>query len=588
LLLTSGLAPLLALRSRYTVIELLVLTPLASVVLWSMLGLVGGALPGFVLACAPVVIAGLLATLELRRARTIALGAGPLDAVATTVAILVAVPVVAVFTHNGLIGTNLFEARSWFKADTFYFAALAQMHVATGGAPHENPFVGGAPNLYPSLLHGGIGELARLGGVPVPIALDVVAPVLLIASVAAVPLVIVRTVDDTHRARGAWLAGALTVVFVMLRVDLFVYPHTHSLVFGWLVLGAAFLLPAARSPAPTIAGALTLAALPFAHTVTGSVAVVLVASCGLSQLRDRTTRPLGAAMLVGSVLVAIMAARVYALPFPSARISAAPTGALGMVAPYLEPWRLVLIAVALICVASLRTPSRIAAPLVMLALAAAYYSYGAMLGAGDRWFVHYNAERFIHYALFVSFFAPSLARPLVAASAIGLVVVGLLVSPPRITRAAIGLVEQAPLRLGQAELEAFEAIRTQTPPRARIISELGHFALPAFTGRAQAAIEGGTLWTTGTLPAGETDTLARERARFFGAPPAERLRIARRRGYTHALVAQVIAPSARASFATRFLSDGSARVVYGSPKYLLVALPNAARRPDPPQRVEAR
>lgn len=575
LLLTSGVAPLLALRGRYSVTELLAFVPLASIVMWSLLAVIGGRLPTVVLALAPVALAAVLAGLEVKRRRTIEVSLGALDGAALSVAALVALPVRAVFAHNGAVASALpsFQARAWYARDTLYFASLAEMHVATGATPHENPLVAGAPNLYPSLLHCGIGLLSRLGGVRVPFALDVIAPILLIASVAAIPLVVVRAVDDANRARGALVAGALTLAFVMLRVDLFVYPHTQSLVLGWLVLGLAFLVPATHSRGTTLVGALILAALPFAHTVTGTVAMILVAACGLAALRERATRLLGVAFLVGAVAIVLVASRVYALPFPSERLPSFPPGVRAMLEPVLAPWRAVVVAILLLCAASLRSPSRVAAPLLTLALGAAYYAYGAKLvSGGDRWFVHYNAERFIHYAFFASFLAPALRRPVVAGAAIALVAAGLYASPPVVTQASLSLVQASALMQLPAELQLFDAIRARTPPRARIISELGDYALPAFTGRAQATVEAGTLWSMGTLPAGQVEALAGERTQFFGAAPAERLRIARLRGYTHAVVATHLAADARAAYAAQFLPDGAARLVYASPEYLLLEL----------------
>ncbi len=45
-------------------------------------------------------------------------------------------------------------------------------------------------------------------------------------------------------------------------------------------------------------------------------------------------------------------------------------------------------------------------------------------------------------------------------------------------------------------LDAYDAVRTRTPPDARVVTTARNFALPAFTGRAQAPVESGGLLRT--------------------------------------------------------------------------------------------
>ncbi len=146
----SGIGPFLLVQRRWGASELLMVPLTTSALLWAILGMTLGRPPLRAFApWVPALIAAGLAMVVSRQGRRIEIGLSMLDAAPLLAACLAAIPIGAVFAHNGLEGDR-YVAHSWFHLDGFYFFALAQESVERGGWPGENPFLAGVANYYPS------------------------------------------------------------------------------------------------------------------------------------------------------------------------------------------------------------------------------------------------------------------------------------------------------------------------------------------------------------------------------------------------------------------------------------------------------
>jgi hypothetical protein len=526
----AGLPPLLALRSRWSGLELLAVAPAASLLVFAVLGAALGprsALVSFV----PALLALALAAYAARVPRRLTLRLAWADGAALLAAAIFAFSLASVFRRNGLHGAD-YLARSWFGRDTFYLFSIAEEAVQRNGYPSDNPFLAGVANYYPSLAHVGLGTLATQSGLPVAIGSLWPLPFLFVMS----PVLCLLAALSTVQGPG-WLA-ALSVLLglagaVALRPDLLVYPHTQALCMSWLFL-LRWLWGGTPGLAERLAAFAVGVALVFAHSVTGATAVALLFGLCLAELGSANTRRAGACSTLGVLLLALLLLKINRLPHPGARMPLSEVSLSGLAA-FLDAWRLPLLGLFGLLCASFRKPLAALPVLGVVSLGLLYYGYGSTLrDGGERWFVYFNAERFLHLGLLLALpLAASGARWLSLASVL-LVLGAATLRPTQLASDTRSLVRAPALVVDPTDLAWFERIRRETPADARFLTNLGSYALPAFTGRAQNPIEG-NLWGNNTLPSSEFNSRWSDAASFFQSSQADKRAVLERWGYSHVL-----------------------------------------------------
>jgi hypothetical protein len=539
LLLLSGLPPLLLVRRRLRVSDLIVVPSWASLWLWAVLAWSLWKLGlGAILAWTPALVAAALTAVAHRKKLVVEIEAGFEDAVVVGVAALAATWIVPVFTHNGMDGDR-YLAHSWFGRDSFYFFALAQEALERHAWPAENPFLAGVDNWYPALLHLACGALSGQSGRSVPVAMIWMSPVLLATAPALLVSLGLRVAKSVNTTKVGLALSSLAAVLgvagpFLLRPDLFIYPQTQCFAFGWLWLGLWLWNEAKDERLAQVASFVVLVSVTLAHSVTGSVAVIFLGTQALSLLLDQVRRREGAWLGAAALLVALLYKRVNALPFGGARRPFSLDELRGFES-FLHPWWVPLAGLALVLLGNWRRFVSLLLPLGALTLGLAYYVYGStLLDSSDRWFVYFNAERFLHLALLV-------AVPLAASgrlwgfAGVALAVASAIIHPTDLARSSKNLIEEAPLVLDASALKLFERIRAETPTDARVLSSVGGYALPAFTGRAQSPNES-NLWALNTLPPNEFFSRLRDAETFWGVPPQQRLNILDHWGYGYMLI----------------------------------------------------
>jgi hypothetical protein len=563
----TGFSVLVAVRSRWPVSALLFATPVVSLPLWAVgtrlsfaTGLTGAprVWPAFLAACLTLWVGW--------RRRSLLLEARERDLWALGWAVLVSVPVVAVFLRNGLQPGGRYLARSWFGRDSFYLFSFAQMTLETAGPPDRNPFLAGAQNHYPTLAHVGLAGLTLESGQVAAVFVPALAVTLCIAGAG---LSFLWISERSPSRRGALALGALGALgWMAARPDLIVYPHTQAVVFAVLLLVLWLSFPP-RGRAETGLILFLSGYLVFAHALTAAVALSALGVIAVEEWRPGGSRRraavyLGAALVLGLVFLGINAPARPAL-------TGAPTSAsLTATIRYAAPWIPAAGAALLLSLGARRSRGPWVLPLGPLLFAVAYYTWGALLVLpAQRFLVLVNAERLVHYALLCALALLPDAGRRRAALAIGLVWVGLSTTPS--IRLIPGLLWAPPLELSRADLAMFEAVREKTPASATIFSLTRNFGLPAFTGRTQNAVEP-LDWSMGGLPAGEVERYWNELVRFDRLAPSERRSLLARRGYSHLLVPKPQPGASGSSLLDAWLPEGSARTVYEDRRYVLYAL----------------
>ncbi len=540
----SGIGPLLAIRRRWGTAELLTVPLGTSALLWAILGTILGRPPLHALMpWVPTVLAMLLVVVSRRRQSRIEIGLSPLDAAPLLAMVLAAIPIVAVFMHNGLHGDQ-YVAHSWFHLDSFYFFALAQESVERGGWPGENPFIAGVANYYPSFLHVGLGALASQGSRTVAVSIAWLAPFFLVASAGLWVAACIRAAEvRSHGA--AVLASAVSLIgvggAVALRPDLFIYPQSQAFALGWLALMIWLANAEPFDQAGMIAASAVAFALVLAHTVTGAAAIAFAAGTSVHLLLIRETRRQGLFIAVGTFALAFVFWRINTLPYsgPRAPFSLSLPGATS----FLQPWLWPMVGLALFVGSSWRTPAQALPALCMLGLGAAYYLNGsALTDALERSFVSFNAERFLHLGLLLGLLPAVRGDRRIGLAGALLIAASAAWHPTDWLRNSRQLIAGPARVVDAAELEFLEQIRATLPADARILAPVPDFALPAFTGRTRSPIPV-NMWGLGTLSAAEFDHRLRDALAFTSLPTVQWPAVLDRWRYTHVLLEDVVLPS---------------------------------------------
>lgn len=263
--------------------------------------------------------------------------------------------------------------------------------------------------------------------------------------------------------------------------------------------------------------------------MTGATAVALLLGLSAAESLPLATRRAGLLSAAAVLLLAVLLLAVNWLPYPGTR--GAWSGA--ELVDFLAPWWLPLLGGLGMLLAGWRRPLSALGPLGVVALGGLYYAYGStQLDGSERWFVYFNAERFLHLGLLMALpvAAGGATRAGLAAS---LLVVGSAVFFPNpMANSTHSLRDAPPLVLDGTDLAWFERIRRETPPDARFFTNLGSYALPAFTGRTQNPIES-NLWGNNTLPASEFNARLSDASSFLQRGPEAQSALLERWGYSH-------------------------------------------------------
>jgi hypothetical protein len=280
-----------------------------------------------------------------------------------------------------------------------------------------------------------------------------------------------------------------------------------------------------------------------AHTITGAAAVVFLGARGLGVLWSRE-RPaaLRLGLALGLAALAALFVRSSALPFVPPRgpfVWAATRELSG----FLAPWWTTLLALLALVAAGVRAPLRGLPVVALVGLGVAYDLSGTMQPMQDRWFVYFNAERFLFLALLVAVPLAARAAPRLGLALLGAVAVGAWQHPTGLANDTHHVWDEAPQRTEADRLAFYAQVRARTAPDARVLTLVPDYALPAFTGRAQGPFED-NLWALHMLPSDEFDARRRDVA-MSGRQPDLLLGAMDRWGYTHLVVAAPTADHAQ-------------------------------------------
>jgi hypothetical protein len=551
--------------------EAMAASVLLSLPLWGLLTRLAWALDATGVLPWLAVAASIAATLAAPR-RPLRLAPGPVDAAALGLGLVHAALLVAVFSANGFQADGSYLARSWWARDGFYLFAQAQAAIGAAGAVHGNPFVAGAPDLYPSFFHDALAGISMIAGGPAAIAVPVIAPAYLSAAVVMIVPAMGARLDRRASWREAALAAGWALAFLALRPDLFAYPSAQPLAFGALLL--TFRLLVARKPGPhQVALAICiLAALVLGHTVTSAAALAVAAVAALACLAGRGGRATG--VVLACAVAALAAAWLAANAVPNPRLSGGSSDPLRDFAleAFIGPWIVPASAVIVLAATRYRDPAAAATPVVLLGLCAVSYFNGRGLPTlQDALFVLFNAERFAWLALLAS--GPLLlTRPgWIPALAVAATLAGAVALPHPLALRTAGLVTDEGVRMTAAAIDAYAVVADATPVDARFVTTAHDFAMPAFTGRSQAPVEPGMHWSYGAFEPGKEDSLYLEHRGMFDMAPDGRAHVKARRGYTHAWVDFETGADPQRVAAT-FLPDGRASVLVAGPGFAVLDL----------------
>ena len=568
----SGIAPLLALRRRWSFAELLVAGPSASLATWSLLTalLWKVGISGFALGLVPAVIALALLLWDRRRRRVLELSAQPTDFAALAVMLLALVPVAAVFTANGPTGEG-YTARGWFARDTYYLFALAQMAVERSTMPPENPFLAGIANHYPALLHVGLGGLSSQSGAPVAISMLKFLPLLLVSVPGLLVTAAVRAANVPNTAAAAVLAASAACVPALLRLDLFVYPQTQILGFGLLLLAVLLWGEGRPTNGEAVAVVVLCAVLVFGHTISAAAAILFLSSNSTVELWRKDLRRRGAVLAVTTLVLAVLFVRQSALPFAGTLRAGVPAEEVfHALSAYVVPWLPIILGVALIAALSWRRGPPALVGLGLLILGALYQLYAAFpTDPFERWFASFNAERFLIIGVLCA--VPTLlAMPRrLALIALGLLLAGaVLYRPGDHLTGTLGLIREPGESLETRDLNFYERVRRETPPDARFFTGIGGYAFPAFTGRSQPPVEN-NIWGLNTVDPKDFEARLAEHQTLFTRTPDQRTALLQSRGYTHLLIRSGLTGETAQRWADAEFRPGTSRVVISDGRYLV-------------------
>ena len=564
----SGLSPLLAVRRRWGIAELILVPPQASLIFWCLMAL--PVLKFGVFAALPALIAALLGENARRRKDTLTLEFTLLDAAGLLALLGMLIPITLVFHANGM-QAGKYIAHAWFGRDSFYLFALIQEAIERGGWPTENPFVAGVANFYPSLLHVGCAALTRQSGLIAAESLLLTSPLFLATGLPLLVVAAGRAVGGPLKPISALLVVGATAGAFLLRPDLFIYPQPESYVIGWLALVLWLWGEGVPSRAEVTAALIASFAIVFAHTVTGAACVIFVASRSLDTTRVPETRFRGWLQLSVTLLLSLLFVRLSLLPYSGARgpLSLSP---LAESTDFVTPWICPIAVMIFITISGRRDLFRSLGIVALTSLGIAYYVYGSrFIDPIDRWFVYFNAERFLHLAFLITLpFAA--ARPRQIGLAVALcVILSAFIEPTDLAADSHTLINEAPITVDEGELAVLARIRRDTPPTALILTNFRSFAVPAFTGRSQNQNEI-NIWAMNTLQPSEFTKRLTDINNFFRLrlPPEKRIAIIDGWGYTHLLLQTPLSPNALPGWLDRQFGPGTMRIVAAEKGYLLL------------------
>lgn len=236
------------------------------------------------------------------------------EAAAAAVTLIVLTAVWSVVRVNGWRDDGAWVTHGFYNGDVATLMALVQRSLALDGLVRSNPFAGGGPLEYPTLVHAGLADAFEAFGVGAqwPALLP---PLTFLVAGLTVPLFfllwdVVRPEPD--EAWSLWfgvesravlhaLQAGIVLYALALVWDGYVYPQSHFFITGLFVVVAALLARATSEPWPrellwTGAAGIGALLLLLTNAVSGTAAVVVMAAFCVWRVADRS-RPVISRML---------------------------------------------------------------------------------------------------------------------------------------------------------------------------------------------------------------------------------------------------------------------------------------------------
>lgn len=436
------------------------------------------------------------------------------EAVGLAVTALVAAAAGTVVWVNGFTADGSWTTHGFYNGDTMTFISLVQRSLLTDGLVRSNPFAGGGPLEYPTLVHAAWATvLERYEPVHW---LDRLPVITLIQTALTVPLFFLLW-DVVHpEPKEGWrkwlgvprrgglhlLQGGMVLYVLALSWDGYVYPQSHFFITGLFILAAALWSrvyndSTAREIVWVVpASAITLVLL-LANAVSGTAAVALAVTFCVLRAADRTRevwqRVPAAVVALGWVLLLVL--------LPPGRPDLG-----GVQFPYTATGSMLLLAPALLAVISgvwlswRRQETFVGAAAVVLTLLAFITFFGS-----SREIVAENASRFVYHAVIVGmvlWLAPMIRlfywlrqklwleeQPvsqlaILYGSLMGAAVLTMLPALAGVASAHDHLMRQDRQVVSGALQEAVAWIAKEVPAEAVVAASAQQWAVPLFSGRA--------------------------------------------------------------------------------------------------------
>jgi hypothetical protein len=529
LFLIPGLNLTVFLKRRFSFIELIALIPSCSILLWAIFSSL------LLTVNQPALIPWWPAALSLflllftlnKRPKKLHVKITTLDKLSPLILLPAIAFISIIYLNNGPFSSDAdiaYTAKKWFARDSFYFFSLAQMALERVGWPTENPFLSGYGNYYPSLLQTGLAGLSFLDGKIAAITLCKVAPLIHIASIALLPVVILRLSGAKPHFIPALIATTSSIGFLTLRFDLYGYLHTNSLAFPLLLLFFWLI-----GPRPTIApkkhllmAVLVAFTLLLCHTITAIIAGIFMGTVLLQWLRKKKIQ-----MALPGFLILFLWSLVFLwinkTPFspPKGPFSLdAYSSYWEILLPWAIPFGCLLL---LIFQKTSRSQMLYIPPILLSALAIGYFATSFTVAKSlnettisNRFFIQYNAERFLHLAILSSLFLLLKTKHTTQVIlALGLFISPILL-PTRIMQRAANLTSNGSKEITHKDMTMFSYIRNNTNSGDNFFCyPEKNYLLPAFTGRSQGPAEKPNLWGTGTISPDDYQTFYNDYNTFY-------------------------------------------------------------------------
>jgi len=476
----SGYPLLVWIKRRWPIGALILALAPASLAIWSLLAAIA-----YFLKVAPLLpwLPAVLAWVGAYRSRKrqFVLTANLIDGIACFTGVTMSFALLGFTLLNGPVANGGFNAAPGASGAIFYMLSFAEMSAVNQAVPSEGPFLPHTMNAYPTWIHAGLGALTRQNKGPAPVSLWPILPLLVLGTGLIVYCFDLRASPD--RRRGWHFAMiAIVMLFIGVRIDLFIVPQTQALVFPIFFLFQYFLgadrlwrLPLRQASAAIV----LLILVCLSHTVTGTAALAFFIQAIISPRWWHSRKRL---LAFACLTVALCVSLIYITgnrPYSPLSSSGPNYETLRYVLSVWRGWATLLGVVAAVALMSRWKLIKWFAP-AMLSILGMGYGLSTLM-AENTWpgiFTGFNSVRFFHFAI-LGLLPSFLSFPTIP----GIFLILSLIPALPVLQNVSSIYTTRPDQISPSLQAAYQFIREHTPLTSRALVENPSHATTAFTGR---------------------------------------------------------------------------------------------------------